>query len=211
MNNLLDMYKNALQTIGLEMLIINFVVTAGIVLIYRRVFINFKDAKKQREQKQKEVKSIVETASMSAFFLVCSIIVLSRIGIYTFHSTLLNVIALLVYLLGVFVNLQGRENLGKNWGNNVVIYKDHTLVTNGVYRFVRHPLYASIIWMIYAVSVVYQNYLVAILNTIIFIPFMAYRAKQEEKELIKIFGEYERYKKSVGMFFPKILKRKKEN
>ena len=211
MNKFFNMYKILLQTIGIEMMISNLVISAGIVLIYRRVFINFKDAKKQKNQKQKEVKSVVETASMSAFFLLCLFIVLSRIGVYTFHSTFLNVIALLVYSLGVFINLQGRKNLGKNWGNNVVIYKNHTLVTNGVYRFVRHPLYASIIWMIYAVSVVYQNYLVAILNTVIFIPFMTYRAKQEEKELVKIFKEYESYRKSVGMFFPKIIKRKKEN
>jgi len=106
--------------------------------------------------------------------------------------------------------LLGRKYLGKNWGNNVVIYKNHTLVTNGVYKFVRHPLYASIIWMIYSVGVLYNNYLVIILNTIIFIPFMTYRAKQEEKELEKMFDEYKNYRKKVGMFFPKIFSLKKE-
>lgn len=100
--------------------------------------------------------------------------------------------------------------MGENWGNNVVIYKNHTLVTNGVYKIVRHPLYASIIWMIYAVGLLYKNYMVLILNTVIFIPFMTYRAKQEEKELDKIFNEYKNYKNRVGMFLPKILNVKKE-
>ena len=55
-----------------------------------------------------------------------------------------------------------------------------------------------------------QNYLVFILNTIIFIPFMYYRAKQEEKELVKEFKEYKDYSKKTGMFFPKItFKREK--
>lgn len=52
---------------------------------------------------------------------------------------------------------------------------------------------------------IYQNYLIIILNTIIFIPFMTYRAKQEEVELNKTFNEYKDYKKKVGMFFPKML------
>lgn len=56
---------------------------------------------------------------------------------------------------------------------------------------------------------IYQNYVVIILNTIIFIPFITYRAKQEEKELDKTFDEYKNYKKKVGMFFPKILRIKK--
>lgn len=206
-----EMFLRSVEKLGLEMTIINFIVSTGIVLIYMRVFKNFKDAKVQKNNKQKEVKSIVETASMSAFFLLCTIVVLLRVGTYSFHNIYLNIFATGIYILGTSVNLLGRYYLGKNWGNNVIIYNDHTLVTKGVYRFVRHPLYASIIWMIYAVSILYQNYLVAILNTIIFIPFMTYRAKQEEKELVKVFSEYEQYKARVGMFFPKIRIRKKEN
>ena len=117
----------------------------------------------------------------------------------------LDIIFLVVYVIGIVFNLLGRYYLGHNWGNNVVIYNDHTLVNKGVYKVVRHPLYASIIWMIYAVGILFQNYLVIILNTIVFIPFMYYRAKQEEKELVKVFKEYKNYRKNTGMFFPKIF------
>ena len=64
--------------------------------------------------------------------------------------------------------------------------------------------------MIYAVGILCSNYLVIILNTVVFIPFMYYRAKQEEKELIKTFKEYKKYRKETGMFFPKIIRGKKE-
>jgi len=57
-----------LEVMGPEMMIINFIVTLGIVLIYLRVFENFKQAKKQKDLKSKEVKSIVETTSMTRFF-----------------------------------------------------------------------------------------------------------------------------------------------
>ena len=59
-----------LENIGLEMFFINFIVTLGIVLIYIRVFKNFKQAKKQKNLKIKEVKSIVETASMTRIFYI---------------------------------------------------------------------------------------------------------------------------------------------
>ncbi len=203
-----DLFQMSIEKLGLEMTIINLIVATGITLIYMRVFINFRDAKKQEEQKKKEVKSIVETASMSAFFLVCAIVTLFKIGTFNFHNTILNIFALLIYIIGITFNLLGRFYLGHNWGNNVVIYKDHTLITKGVYSIVRHPLYASIIWMIYAVGILYQNYLVIILNTIIFIPFMTYRARQEEKELILVFKDYKDYQNKVGMFFPKLIKRK---
>ena len=203
-----DLFQMSIEKIGLEMTIINLVVATGITLIYMRVFINFKDAKKQEEQKKKEVKSIVETVSMSAFFLVCAIVTLFKIGTFNFHNTILNIFALIVYIIGIMFNLLGRFYLGNNWGNNVVIYKNHTLITKGVYGIVRHPLYASIIWMLYAVGILYQNYLVIILNSIIFIPFMTYRAKQVEKELMLVFKEYKDYQNKVGMFFPKLIKRK---
>ncbi len=203
-----NLFQMSIEKIGLEMTIINLVVATGITLIYMRVFINFKDAKKQEEQKKKEVKSIVETVSMSAFFLVCAIVTLFKIGTFNFHNTILNIFALIVYIIGIMFNLLGRFYLGNNWGNNVVIYKNHTLITKGVYGIVRHPLYASIIWMLYAVGILYQNYLVIILNSIIFIPFMTYRAKQEEKELMLVFKEYKDYQNKVGMFFPKLIKRK---
>lgn len=204
---MIELFEKVVQKIGLEMTIINLVVCAGITLIYLRVFINFNESKKQKDNKKKEVKSIVETFSMSTFFLVCTIVVMLKIGTFNFSNTLLNIFALIVYVIGVCFNLLGRHYLGNNWGNNVIIYNDHTLITKGVYHVVRHPLYASIIWMIYAVGILYHNYLIIILNSVIFIPFMTYRAKQEEKELMIVFKEYEDYKNKVGMFFPKIIKK----
>lgn len=203
-------FEFSIEKLGIEMTIINLIVSTGIVLIYLRVFRNFKDAKKQKDKKQIEVKSVVETLSMSAFFLICFFIITLKIGTYDYSNLYLNIFAISVYILGVIINLLGRYYLGNNWGNNVIIYRDHTLIKKGVYKIVRHPLYASIIWILYALSILYKNYFVCILNTTIFIPFMYYRAKQEEKELAKTFKDYKKYQKTVGMFFPKVIKIKEK-
>ena len=209
MNNLINLYIEVIKKIGLMQTIKYIIIILGIFLIYARVIKNFKDAKKQKNNKKKEVKSIVETTSMTMFFIIIWLVIVLKLGTFNYQNIYLDIIFLVIYVIGAAFNLFGRYYLGKNWGNNVIIYNDHTLITNGVYKIVRHPLYASIIWMIYAVGILCQNYLVIILNSIVFIPFMYYRAKQEEKELIKNFKEYNKYKNDTGMFFPKIIKRKK--
>ena len=202
------MYIEVINKIGLFETIKGMIVSLGIILIYARVIKNFIDARTQKNNKKKEVKSIVETASMSGFFLIIYLITIFQIGIFKYQNIYLDIICLIVYIIGICFNLLGRYYLGNNWGNNVVIYKEHTLVNKGVYKIVRHPLYASIIWMIYAIGFLYKNYLVMLLNTLVFIPFMYYRAKQEEKELISIFKEYKNYIKETGMFFPKMIRKK---
>ena len=210
MSNIFDLYIDVINKIGIFQTIKYLIIVLGITLIYMRVFKNFDDAKKQKNNKKREVKSIVETASMTGFFIVIWLVVSFKLGTYNYQNIYLDIIFIIIYIIGVVFNLLGRYYLGHNWCNNVIIYNDHTLVNNGVYKIVRHPLYASIIWMIYAVGILCSNYLVIILNTVVFIPFMYYRAKQEEKELIKTFKEYKKYRKETGMFFPKIIRGKKE-
>lgn len=93
-------------------------------------------------------------------------------------------------ILGTVVNVAGRLALGKNWGNQVIIYDDHKLVTNGSYRFVRHPLYAGLIWMFAGAALVFQNWAALAGTILVFFPAMHYRAKQEEQALVAQFPEY---------------------
>lgn len=104
------------------------------------------------------------------------------------------------------MNISGRFYLGSNWANHIRIYNNQTLIKTGAYGIVRHPLYSSLIFMFYGACLVYPNYLAFLSNTFIFIPFMYYRAKQEEDLLSKRFKGYHVYQKEVGMFFPKIKK-----
>jgi protein-S-isoprenylcysteine O-methyltransferase Ste14 len=111
--------------------------------------------------------------------------------------------------VGCFANIFGRINLGRNWANHIKIYEEHTFVKRGVYKIVRHPLYSSIMLMFFGACMVYRSLLGFFSVVLVFIPFMFYRAKQEEFLLIQAFGEYNDYIKSTGMFFPKIYKRRR--
>jgi len=80
----------------------------------------------------------------------------------------------------------------------------HTLVTSGPYRWVRHPLYTVGSSMFVAFGMMADNWLIAGLGISTFI-LMAIRTSKEEANLIEKFGdEYREYMRRTGRFFPKL-------
>lgn len=158
---------------------------------------------------EKEKKSIVETGSMFVFFLIFYSLIKFRIAQIAItnqdlHLSLI-IIGILLIIIGCIFNIIGRFNLGKNWANQIKIYNNHSLINSGVYKIVRHPLYASLIWMFFGASIAYLNMSAFLVNCFIFIPFMTYRARQEETLLLREFPEYKNYQKEVAMFYPKFF------
>ena len=113
-------------------------------------------------------------------------------------------------ILGAITNILGRLRLGKNWANQATLYEEQTLVTGGIYGIVRHPLYASLIWIFFGAGLIYESAAAIIANACIFLPAMYYRAGLEEKLLEERFAEYALYRKRVGTFFPKLIGGRRE-
>ncbi len=81
---------------------------------------------------------------------------------------------------------------------------DH-VVTEGPYKFCRHPLYLSFITMVLGIDIMMGSILGIALTFLLSAPSAIYRAKVEEKLLGEKFGEeWERYSKKVGFLFPRI-------
>jgi len=82
--------------------------------------------------------------------------------------------------------------------------KEHKLVTNGIYRYIRHPLYTVGSSLFVSFGMMADNWLIAALGILTFI-LMAIRTPKEEANLIEKFGdEYREYMKRTGRFFPKL-------
>lgn len=185
-------------------------IISGICLwvLLSAIVLNFYLSKAGRVKKEK--KSIVETGSMLAFFIIMFLLVYKKIGFLDLTFDIAYTVAIFgttFIVFGTVINIIGRLKLKGNWGNQIRIYENHTLTTKGIYKYIRHPLYSSTILMMYGFSFLFFNPLVFILNTIIFIPFMIYRARQEEDLLLITFkDEFLEYKSKTGLFFPKISK-----
>lgn len=162
----------------------------------------------RRHHVASEKKSIVETGTMLLFVLFFSGLIRYHIGEVTLNHMvvryILSLIGIIAVMTGSIVNIHGRFHLGPNWANQVKIYDDHSLIQSGPYRLVRHPLYASLIWMFFGVCLMRLNIGGFLATTLIFFPMMTYRAKQEEGLLRMRFPEYAEYSGKTGMFFPKI-------
>lgn len=190
-------------------LVCNLISGVSLWALLSSITINFIVAKRTTQVK-KEKRSWVETGTMFLFFCVMFALTVwyRRMGFVErvdyMIQTVFAVIGTLVIIASTAVNIIGRMRLKGNWGNQVRIYEDHTLVTSGIYKYVRNPLYTSTITMMYGFAILTLNPLVVVLVTAIFIPMMVYRSKQEEAALEEAFGEqYTEYKNRVGRLFPK--------
>jgi protein-S-isoprenylcysteine O-methyltransferase Ste14 len=196
----LDRLVRELQTFqGWSRLIVTFCT----VSVLAAVFINFQLARRAHSVRN-ERPSFIRTGSMLAFFAAIYLIIRFRVGVYEIPALgcPMAIAGLALVVLGAAVNIMGRFALGRNWGNQVIIYQDHTLVTGGMYRIVRHPLYASLIWMFIGASLVFQNWASLLATLFVFLPAMFYRGKLEEKALAAQFPGYAEYRDRTGMFFP---------
>ncbi len=174
-----------------------------ILAMLAAIVFNFLNAGKARTFRER--RSPVATASMTAFFILIYLTIRfhwsapETDGLVAVRS-----IGLGLMVFGAAFNIWGRIFLKANWADHVRIYDNQQLVTTGPYRFVRHPLYASIIWMFYGASLAYLNPLAALENTLVFIPAMIYRSNLEERALTQTFGPaYLDYQKMTGRFFPR--------
>ncbi len=96
------------------------------------------------------------------------------------------------------------HTLGKNLTDTVVTRKDHTLVTGGPYRFVRHPFYCATILGVLAISTLAANWFLLLIGVSVLL-VLVFRTNKEEENLIARFGDdYRGYMERTGRFFPRL-------
>lgn len=110
-----------------------------------------------------------------------------------------------VFLAGtLFVFARAHADLKSNWSPSLQIFQGHSLITNGIYAYMRHPMYASGWLMAIAQLLLLQNWLAGPVNLLVFIPFYFFRIRAEEKMMVETFGgAYQAYQKKTGSIFPK--------
>jgi len=124
-------------------------------------------------------------------------------------SGALTIAGLLLMITGTAFNLTGRINLGRYWSNQIRIYEKQEIVSRGLYKYVRHPLYSSLVMIIIGAAIAYHNWLALLSAITVFLPMMFARARQEEAFLVSNSEDYKIYMKMTGMFLPGIRKREK--
>jgi len=100
----------------------------------------------------------------------------------------LNPLGLLLVAVGLVFVLVAAFTLRTNYSSSLVIRKDHELVTHGIYRVVRNPIYLGAILVTIGVPIGTSSW-IALPPMLLLIPLFMYRMRIEERLLLEEFGD----------------------
>ena len=114
------------------------------------------------------------------------------------------ILGIIFSLAGLGFTVWSRITLGQNWTSGGYYLKSgHRLVDTGPYALARHPIYTGVFSLLAGTCLLLANPVFTIWSAIVYYPILGYRARLEEQELEKIFGEeYSEYRRRVSRFFP---------
>jgi protein-S-isoprenylcysteine O-methyltransferase Ste14 len=108
-----------------------------------------------------------------------------------------------LFILFSVTQIKSYKSLGASYSTDILIYKNHKLVNNDFYKFIRHPQYLSQILADLCIGVTLLSSPVIILTLIVVFPLLILRGKKEEEFLSSQFKkEFDNYKKKTGFFLP---------
>ena len=95
--------------------------------------------------------------------------------------------------------------LGRNWSVSLDVRKDHKLVTEGVYRYVRHPMYSAFWLWALAQALLLPNYAAGLSGLVGFGLLYFLRVGREEQLMLDTFGdEYRGYMRRTKRLIPEV-------
>ena len=104
-----------------------------------------------------------------------------------------------------FIRKYGGSGKRENYSSNFEFENTITLVKEGIYKYIRHPMYSSLLFLAWGAAlkqITIVNVLLAVLSSI----YIILTARAEEQENIRFFGfGYEEYMKKTKMFIPFII------
>jgi protein-S-isoprenylcysteine O-methyltransferase Ste14 len=116
----------------------------------------------------------------------------------------------MVMMLALWLFYRSHADLGQNWSVTLEVRKGHQLVRHGVYRLIRHPMYASILLWDVAQGLFLQNWLAGWGALVTFAVLYLVRTPREERMMCEFFGqEYRDYMQQTGQLCPGLIFKKR--
>jgi protein-S-isoprenylcysteine O-methyltransferase Ste14 len=132
------------------------------------------------------------------FFIIGLMVIFSK----SFFSSALG---LTIFTLGALLGLWAlNHNQLGNFNIQPKLRQGSKLITTGIYAWVRHPMYTSVIVMMLGFLLSTPS-IVEILLWVILVVVLLLKAKREESLWLEHDEAYERYKNSTKLFIPYIL------
>jgi protein-S-isoprenylcysteine O-methyltransferase Ste14 len=101
---------------------------------------------------------------------------------------------------------QTHQALGRSWTPTLGLREDHQLVTEGVFKYIRHPMYAAHLLWALATPLILTNWIAGYAMLIPQIVQFWLRIGVEERMMLERFGEsYREYMTTTGRLLPRFF------
>ena len=118
-------------------------------------------------------------------------------------SNITKIISSIILFFDVIFFYFTHKQLSNNWSPYLEIKENQKLITDGVYKYIRHPMYFQCWIMVIFQGLILSNIFVEIFGIICWGILYFKRINNEEKMMIDEFGnEYKEYMKKTGRLIP---------
>lgn len=149
-----------------------------------------KHGKLAKDKDDRQLKTL--SGRIAAVVRSLGLLVAHVLAVYEFSQqeslAWLSLIGIGLMILGVVVNRMAISALGKFW-DKLVIKEDHRLITEGIYAYIRHPIYTSYILLFIGYVVLFHAPMSAMIFLIVLSIWYGSRISLEEAMLIEKFGD----------------------
>jgi protein-S-isoprenylcysteine O-methyltransferase Ste14 len=113
------------------------------------------------------------------------------------------VLSIIFLLAAGLLSWVGTRALGRQWRIDAGLNTDHELVTSGVYGVVRHPIYTSMLCMLWGTGLMITPLPLLVVATLVFVVGTEIRVRIEDRLLNSRFGDrFRDYQRKVPAYIP---------
>ena len=122
---------------------------------------------------------------------------------YALHPAVFTV-GVVIAVIGNWAFYRSHADLGLNWFATLNMREGHQIVSTGIYRRIRHPMYLAMFLQGIGQALILPNWLVGPAWLVSFGLLYLFRVRQEEQMLVDRFGaDYESYMQQTGRLLPR--------
>ena len=109
----------------------------------------------------------------------------------------------LCLVIGLWLFYRSHADLGTNWSVTLEMREQHRLITHGIYRRIRHPMYAALLLYSAGQALVLPNWVAGPSYFVVLLILFAFRVRAEERMMLEEFGdEYAGYMAQTKRLIP---------
>jgi len=114
-------------------------------------------------------------------------------------------IGIVLILTSLFLLWRSHADLGINFALTPGVHGEQSLIREGVYRHVRHPMYTSLWLWAFSMPLLLHNLVAGAIFMVIFGAFYIARVPLEEAHMTEKFGDdYKQYMEETGRLMPRM-------